>query len=103
MACTYLKDGDLAKRLHFHESFGFVLTLGLPVDVNQLEGNFPLNENSCYTWSAGRGGEAVEFQDHACDARVVRWGGRRCFQRLCGGVLLSFSGVGLSSVRCIRH
>ena len=77
MACTYLEDGDLAERLHFHESFSFVLSLG-HVDIDKLEGDFLLNENSRYTLSAGGGGVAVEFQDHGCDTRVVYWSGRCC-------------------------
>jgi len=60
MTCTYLKDGDLAERLHLHESFSFVLTLG-PVDVDKLEGDFLLNENSRYTLSAGGDGDTVKF------------------------------------------
>ena len=60
MTCTNLKDGDLAERLHLHESFTFVLTLG-PVDGDKLEGDFLLNENSRYTLSAGREVDAVEF------------------------------------------
>src|SRR6266576_1463217 len=78
MACTYLKDGDLSERLHLHESFSFVLTLG-HVNVDKLEGDFLLNENSRYTLSAGGDCEAVEFQNHGCDVGVlVCWGGSRC-------------------------
>ena len=91
MACTYLKDGNLAERLHLHESFSFVLTLG-QVDVDKLEGDFLLNENSRYTLSAGGDVGAVEFQDHGCDARVVRWGGRRYSSTILRGSFIIFRG-----------
>jgi len=98
-----LKDGDLAEGLKLHESFRFVFTLG-HVDVDKLEGDFFLNENSRYTLSAGGDGEAVEFQDHGCDVRVVVDVLRRKSLLFNGfaGVLLSFSGAGLSGVAIER-
>lgn len=88
MVCAYLKDGDLAEWLHLHESIGFVFTLG-HVDVDKLKRDFFLNENGRYTLCAGGDVEAVEFQDHDCDVRVVCWRWKMMLFNCFAGVLLS--------------
>jgi len=58
-----LEDGDLAERLHFHESGRLVFTLH-HVDGDQLEGNIKLLQDDGDTATAGGEREGMELEDH---------------------------------------